>query len=125
MTYGCASLTVLTGYGVFRALAPALRIDDALSVVVPVAILVALSFPMIWLAWIRKGWARYLIPTWFLLPIVSGALIEAPMIEVSPATLLFNRLVFNWLYWAYLLSCFALFLPSSNNWYRGLNHAAS
>lgn len=121
----CVLMTVMTAFMFYRALTPVLGTTGANAAVVIVSCVMALGFGLIFLAWMGKAWARYLILTWVLFPIVVGAVVEAPTLEVSTATLLYDRLKSNWVVWAYFVPCIALFLPVCNKWYRGSGYAAS
>jgi len=127
--FACGSLVFLTIYlwyrGIKPVVSPTIGREDALAMVTVISIAVAFGLGLIVLAWLRKAWARYLIPVWFLIPMGFGELGEAPVFEVSSALLVLNRLVSNWFVWVYLFPCLLLLLPLSNRWYRGSVHAAT
>jgi hypothetical protein len=121
----CAVLAALTAYLLQGALAPAQRFESVHPGVYLYAGFVALNFLFVWLIWVKRGWSRYAVVLWWVIPTILGAIAEAPIFEVSVWWLLFERLFLSWLSLGFLFACFALFLPPSNNWFSRHGYTAT
>ena len=118
VTLACAVLALWAGYVLFGALSYSSRHGTSDPMVHIVSLADAVNFILLWLIWSGRGWSRYLLLFWYIVPTLFLVYTEAPILEVAPSTLLMERTIFSWLAWWFLLPLVALFHPTCANRYR-------